>query len=84
MVQAGWQDWERCGSRLVSVELREWLRRVDEAQGIQEMSAGTWSEGWMALEAGDSAKRVWWMRRDVGRLQVYVGAARVRVQEARG
>jgi hypothetical protein len=52
----------------MSVELREWLRCVDEVQGIPERSAGTWSEGGMALWAGDSARRAWWKRGNVGRL----------------
>jgi hypothetical protein len=84
MVQARWGTGNGVGSGPVSVELREWLRRVDEARGIRERSAGTWLEEWMALEAGDGARRAWWMRWDVRRLQVYVGAAGVRVREARG
>jgi hypothetical protein len=68
----------------VSVELREWLQRVVEARGILQRSGGTWWEGGMALEAGDGARRAWWMGLDVGRLQVYVGAAGMQVQEARG
>jgi hypothetical protein len=44
MVQARWQTGNGVRSGPVSVELREWLRRVDEARGIPEMSAGTWSE----------------------------------------
>jgi hypothetical protein len=67
----------------MSIELREWLQRVDKARGIPERSGGTWSKGWMVLGAGDSARRVWWMRHDVGRLQVYVGAARAGIREAR-
>jgi hypothetical protein len=58
MVQAGWQTGNGVGSELVSVELQEWLRHVGEAQGIPEMSEGTWSEWWMALWAEDSARRV--------------------------
>jgi hypothetical protein len=58
MVQAGWWTGNSMKSGPLSVELREWLRRVDEAQGIPERSAGTWLEGWMACEAGDSARRV--------------------------
>jgi hypothetical protein len=84
MVQARWGTGNGMGSGPVSVDLREWLRRVDEVRGIPERSAGTWSERWMALWAGDGARRVWWKRRDVRRLQVYVGAARVGVREARG
>jgi hypothetical protein len=80
MVQARWQTRNGVGSGPMSVELREWLQRVDEAWGIPGRSAGTWLEGWMALEAGDSARRVWWMRQDVGRLQVYVGAAGAGIQ----
>jgi hypothetical protein len=57
MVQARWWTGNGVGSGPVSVELREWLRRVDEARGILERSAGTWSEGWMALWAGDGARR---------------------------
>jgi hypothetical protein len=59
MVQAGWWTGNGVGSGPVSVELREWLRRVDEARGIPGRSAGTWSERWMALWTGDSAKRAW-------------------------
>jgi hypothetical protein len=84
MVQARWQTGNGVGSGPVSVELREWLRHIEEAWGIPERSEGTWSEGGMALEAGDGARRAWWMRQGVGRLQVYVGAARMRVREARG
>jgi hypothetical protein len=68
----------------MSVELWEWLRRVDEAQGILEMSGGTWSEAGMALEAGDGARRAWWMRQNVRRLWVYIGVAGMQVREARG
>jgi hypothetical protein len=75
MVQAGWQTGNGVGSGPVSVELREWLQRVDKARGIPEISAGMWSEGWMAPWAGDGARKAWWRRQDVGRLQVYIGAA---------
>jgi hypothetical protein len=44
MVQAQWWTGDGVGSGPVSVELREWLRRVDEARGIPGRSAGTWSE----------------------------------------
>jgi hypothetical protein len=54
----------------MSVELWEWLRRVDEVQGILERSRGTWLEGQMALEAGDGARRAWWKRQDMGQLWV--------------
>jgi hypothetical protein len=84
MVQARWWTRNSMGSGPMSVELWEWLRRVDEAQGILEMSGGTWSEAGMALEAGDGARRVWWMRQNVRRLWVYIGAAGMQVQEARG
>jgi hypothetical protein len=84
MVQAGWWTGNGVGSGPVSVELREWLRHVEEARRIPERSAGTWLEGGMALEAGDNARRVWWMRQDVGQLRVYVGAAGMWVQQARG
>jgi hypothetical protein len=80
MVQARWWTGNSVGSGPVSVELRGWLRRVDEARDILEMSAGTWSGGWMVREAGDGAKRAWWMRWDVGQLQVYVGAARAGIR----
>jgi hypothetical protein len=58
MVQAGW--WTRNGVRggPMPVELREWLRRVDEARGLPGRSAGTWSEQGMALWAEGSARRV--------------------------
>jgi hypothetical protein len=84
MVQAGWWTRNSVGSGLVSVELREWLRRVEEARGIPGRSAGMWLERWMALWTGDSAKRVWLKGQDVRQLQVYVVAAGVRVREARG
>jgi hypothetical protein len=45
MVQARWWTGNGVGSGPVSVELREWLRRVDEARGIPRRSAGTWPEG---------------------------------------
>jgi hypothetical protein len=57
MVQASWQTRNCVESRPMSVELREWLRRVDEVWGIPERSAGTWLEGGMALWAGDGARR---------------------------
>jgi hypothetical protein len=57
MVQARWPTGNGMGSGPVSVELREWLRRVDEARGILGRSAGMWLEGAMTLEAGDSARR---------------------------
>jgi hypothetical protein len=53
---------------------------VDEAQGISGRSAGMWLEGGMALWAGDGARRAWWMRQDMGQLQVYVGAAGAGIQ----
>jgi hypothetical protein len=84
MVQARWWTRNSVGSGPMSVELWEWLRRVDEAQGILEMSGGTWSEAGMALEAGDGARRAWWMRQNMRRLWVYIGAARMQVREARG
>jgi hypothetical protein len=84
LVQARWQTGNGVGSGPVSVELREWLRHIDEAWGIPRRFAGTWSEGWMALWAGDSARRAWWKGQGVRQLQVYVGAAGMRVQEARG
>jgi hypothetical protein len=58
MVQASWQTRNGVGSGPVSVKLREWLRHVHKARGIPEKSTGTWSEGWMAREAGDGARRV--------------------------
>jgi hypothetical protein len=45
LVQAGWQTGNGVGSGPMSVELREWLRRIDEAWGIPRRFAGTWSEG---------------------------------------
>jgi hypothetical protein len=84
MVQARWQTRNGVGSGPVSVELREWLRRVEEARGILEKFGGTWSEGGMTLEAGDGARRAWWMGSDMRRLWVDIGAARMRVREARG
>jgi hypothetical protein len=57
MVQARWGTRNSVGSGPVSVELREWLRRIDEARGILGRSAGMWLEGAMTLEAGDSARR---------------------------
>jgi hypothetical protein len=41
LVQAGWWTGNGVGSGPMSVELREWLRRVDKAQGIPRRSAGT-------------------------------------------
>jgi hypothetical protein len=79
MVQARWQTRNGMGSGLVSVELREWLWRVDKVRGILEKSGGTWSEGGMALEAGDGARRVWWMGSDMRQLWVDIGAAGMRV-----
>jgi hypothetical protein len=64
--------------------IRAELKHIDEAQGIPEMSGGAWLEAGMALEAGDSARRAWWMRQDMRQLWVYVGAAGMQVQEARG
>jgi hypothetical protein len=61
MLQARWQTGNGVGSGPVSVGLREWLRRVDEARGIPERSGRTWSEGGMAREAGSCARRAWWM-----------------------
>jgi hypothetical protein len=44
MVQARWQTGNSVESGPMSVELQEWLRRVDEPRGIPGRSAGTWSE----------------------------------------
>jgi hypothetical protein len=41
MVQARWWTGNGVGNGPVSVELGEWLRRVDEARGIPERSEGT-------------------------------------------
>jgi hypothetical protein len=45
MVQARWQTRNSVGSGPMSVEFREWTRRVVEAWGIPERSGETWSEG---------------------------------------
>jgi hypothetical protein len=80
MVQARQWTGNGVGSGPMSVELQQWLRHIDKAWGIAGRSAGTWLEGGMALEAGDSARRAWWMGSVVRWPCMYIEAAGADIQ----